>query len=46
MFFFSLHRFQKKKRHNDWYKKAAEDMDIELDEDELYPFLSEKDFEF
>lgn len=29
------HRFQKKKRHNDWYKKAAEDMDIELDEDEL-----------
>lgn len=39
-FFF---RFEKKKRQNNWFIKAANEMDIELDDRHLYPiFKSEK----
>lgn len=35
-FFF---RFNKKKHQNDWFVKAAREMDMELEEDKLYPLL-------
>ena len=33
------HRTTKHKKQNMWFQKAAKEMDIELDEEELYPFI-------
>lgn len=44
-----FYRFDKKKHENNWFRKTAEEMDIELDEDNLYPFclqLHHHDFLF
>lgn len=41
------HSYTKQRKENLWFQKAAEEMDIELDEKELYPFVpSHKAFYF
>ncbi|XP_029639932.1 ATP-dependent RNA helicase DDX24 [Octopus sinensis] len=37
------HRFDKKKHENNWFRKTAEEMDIELDEDNLYDLGDSRD---
>lgn len=35
-----IFRFMKEKRHNNWVLKAAEEMDIDVDEEQLYPDMA------
>eukprot|EP00106_Octopus_bimaculoides_P007601 XP_014775043.1 PREDICTED: ATP-dependent RNA helicase DDX24-like [Octopus bimaculoides] len=37
------HRFDKKKHENNWFRKTAEEMDIELDEENLYDLGDSRD---
>lgn len=37
---FTYWRFNKKKRQNDWFEKAAKEMDMLIDDEELYPLQS------
>lgn len=32
-------RYEKKKRQNNWFVKAAQEMDMELDDSHLYPLF-------
>lgn len=39
LFFFILYfRFNKKKRNNDWFVKAADEAGIDIDDAQLYPY--------
>lgn len=31
------HQFEKKKHKNEWFQQAAKEMDLELEEDQVYP---------